>query len=102
MVLVTLGVPQGIVLGPALFTLFINDIVEVVSGSKIRLSADDTIIYTTMTQPSDMEILQQDLAHVAQWASQNEMRFNVDKSLFMKFGKSQNFSYIGMMLTATL
>ena len=62
------GVPQGSLLGPILFLVFINDIVEVVE-SDIRIFADDTFIYRIMDLFST-EILNRDLAKISQWAWQ--------------------------------
>ena len=60
-VAVTSGVPQDGVLGPALFILFINDIIDCVKYSKIKLFADDTIIYRTVASSVDGQKLQHDL-----------------------------------------
>jgi hypothetical protein len=54
------GVPQGTVLGPTLFLLFINDIAKEIQSS-IRLFADDSVIYREIKTTQDITILQQDL-----------------------------------------
>jgi hypothetical protein len=54
------GVPQGTVLGPILFLLFINDLPDVVS-SQARLFADDSLLYRVINNPSDQVRLQEDL-----------------------------------------
>ena len=70
------GVPQGSLLGPILFLVFINDIVDVVE-SDIRIFADDTFIYRIMDQFST-EILNRDLEKISQWAWQWKLVFNPD------------------------
>ena len=62
------GVPQGTVLGPLLFILFINDMKLCVTGSIIRFFADDTRILQHIYSLADAEILQHDLNCVVKWA----------------------------------
>ena len=79
------GVPQGTVLGPLLFLIYINDIVEELQCS-IRLFADDCILYTTVSSIHDCNKLQKDLDTVCQWASKWQMTFNPSKCNFMSVG----------------
>jgi len=82
---VTLGIPQGTVLGPLLFLIYIDDLPEHVSKSRIRLFADDCIIYKQILTPNDAELLQEDINSIAQWASLWQMRFNVTKCCYIHF-----------------
>jgi hypothetical protein len=75
---VTSGVPQGTVLGPLLFLLYINDIGNDLD-SIIRLFADDSAIYREINTPEDSPILQHDLFKLQQWADLWQMNFNVKK-----------------------
>jgi len=70
---VTSGVPQGSVLGPLLFLAYVNDIWRDIE-SKIRLFADDCIIYVKILNSKDVEILQTDLDRLGDWAEENEMK----------------------------
>ena len=73
------GVPQGTVLGPLLFILFVNDMEGCVSHSTIRFFADDTRILKHISCSQHVTELQQDLFSVIQWAKQNNMALHEDK-----------------------
>ena len=82
------GVPQGTVLGPLLFLTFINDITQGIT-SKIKLFADDCLLYRTIKDESDSQALQQDLDCLHQWSQVWQMQFNTDKCHTMKFTLKQ-------------
>ena len=75
---VSSGVPQGSVLGPILFLVFINDLPEKLS-SQVRLFADDTAVYLTIGGLDDGTVLQNDLDKLSMWESQWDMEFNPSK-----------------------
>ena len=68
----TSGVPKGTVLGPLLFLIYINNIVEDIS-SKTKLFADDCLLYRVITSVQDATALQKDLDTLAQWAFKWQM-----------------------------
>ena len=74
--------PQGSVLGPALFLLYINDINQHLKSDN-RLFADDSIIYKEIKFPSDHLVLQRDLESLATWSNTWLMSFNVKKCAIM-------------------
>uniref|UniRef100_A0A131YPE6 Endonuclease/reverse transcriptase n=1 Tax=Rhipicephalus appendiculatus TaxID=34631 RepID=A0A131YPE6_RHIAP len=76
------GVPQGSVLGPLLFLIFINDIPANISSS-IRLFADDCVLYRRISSTNDQLILQEDLNKIVNWCSVWLMSLNVSKCKFM-------------------
>lgn len=72
------GVPQGAVLGPLLFLLFVNNIREKID-SQIKLSADDCFLFRTIEGKSDCDCLQQALDKLYKRTESNLMHFNVRK-----------------------
>ena len=75
---VTSGVPQGSVLGPLLFLVYINDLNKDIS-SDIRLFADDTVLYREILNSDDHFALQNDLNLIEKWCIANEMSLNIKK-----------------------
>uniref|UniRef100_A0A8C5LY07 Reverse transcriptase domain-containing protein n=1 Tax=Leptobrachium leishanense TaxID=445787 RepID=A0A8C5LY07_9ANUR len=79
------GVPQGSVIGPILFNLFINDL-EIGIESHVSVFADDTKLGKVIQCEQDVTSLQRDLDILGDWALKWQMRFNLDKCKVMHFG----------------
>ena len=71
----TSGMPQGSVLGPTLFVLFINDLPQVVE-SRVALFADDTKVFREIQSDEDREKLQQDIDELLIWSKKWQLPFN--------------------------
>uniref|UniRef100_A0A8C3P8K5 Gypsy retrotransposon integrase-like protein 1 n=1 Tax=Chrysemys picta bellii TaxID=8478 RepID=A0A8C3P8K5_CHRPI len=97
---VTSGVPQGSVLRPILFSLFINDLEKGVK-SEVAKFADDTKLLKIVKTKADCEELQKDLTKLSDWATKWQMKFNVDKCKVMHIGKN-NPNYTHNMMGANL
>ena len=80
---VLLGVPQGIVLAPLLFLMYINDLPTCVRN-KVRLYADDALIYSLINSEGDCISLQQDLTALEQWSLKWQMLFIPAKCIFLR------------------
>jgi endonuclease/exonuclease/phosphatase family metal-dependent hydrolase len=94
---VTSGIPQGSVLGPILFVIFINDMPDTIR-SICKLFADDTKVYRQLHTPEDCDILQDDIHKLDDWSNTWLLRFNVDKCKRMHMG-SNNTKYPYQMST---
>jgi len=78
-ILVSSGVPQGIVLGALMFLIYINDLPDCIKHSTVRLFVDDCIIYKDILSGRDNHLLQMDINAITKWADTWLMKFNVSK-----------------------
>ncbi|KAL8618799.1 hypothetical protein ACOMHN_000227 [Nucella lapillus] len=83
------GVPQGSVLGPCLFLVYINDLPKNLN-SKVRIFADDTAIYSTITADADIKQLQNDLQNLEVWENKWDMAFHPDKCTTLPVSRKEN------------
>ena len=84
---VSSGVPQGSVLGPVLFLIYINDLDEGVI-SEIGKFADDSKLGKSISSSADIRLLEDDLSKLEDWSVKWQMLFNVDKCSIMHLGKT--------------
>ena len=88
---VTSGVPQGSVLGPLLFLIYINDLPDYIqNNSTVKMFADDTIIYHSITNQQDTNALQEDLDALQRWESDWLMHFHPQKCQTMHITNKRN------------
>ena len=90
---VTSGVPQGSVLGPLLFIIYINDIDTGIS-SKISKFADDTKICHRAKTEADQDVIQEDIDKLLEWSRKSQMEFHEDKCTLLHVGiRNSKFNY---------
>ena len=79
------GVPQGSILGPLLFILYVNDITNTTSLFEIILFADDTtLLYSHPDISSAIDIIDKELNEISNWFKANKLSVNASKTHFMK------------------
>ncbi|MCG8045232.1 MAG: reverse transcriptase domain-containing protein [Candidatus Thiodiazotropha endolucinida] len=88
----TAGVPQGSVLGPYLFLLYVNDIVDNLE-SNIRLFADDTTLFAVVENEDSVRILNDDLHKITKWADDWCVILNPNKTKSMTFTRKRETNW---------
>ena len=87
---VTFGVPQGSILGPLLFLVYINDLPMAIKNCEVTLYADDTVLYYFAKEPHLLEeALNDDLLRVAHWLHGNKLTLNLTKTKSMIIGSNR-------------
>ena len=121
---VSCGVPQGSILGPVLFVLFVNDLPQVIKHAKITLYADDTVLlYPSANTEEIKACLEVDLQRASVWFKNNKLQLNTSKCKWTLFGTNKrlqrhghptitinneviehvkHYKYLGVILDSTL
>ena len=87
--LITCGVPQGSVLGPILFLLYINDMPNAVPGEKLRLFADDTNLFVVSKTAKELNRLANiQLNKLNHWLLANKLHLSIEKASYTAFPSS--------------
>ena len=117
------GVPQGSILGPLLFLIFIDGITSVsISNGSMLLYADDILLYRVIRNRQDLVHIQQDINSLHNWIQEKYLQFNASKCKYMlisrkrqplvssdlftinnlKIEKVEHFKYLGVWLSSNL
>ena len=82
---ITSGIPQGSVLGPVFFIIYINDLPDTYK-SMCKIFADDTGVYRSIQDRTDQIIIQEDLFKMCDWSELWLLQFSIPKCKFLQYG----------------
>ena len=86
---VTSGIPQGSVLGPLLFVMFVNDLPNNIA-SQVYLFADDTKLFQIIKSDADKKTLQDGLISLQDWSNKWQLNFHLDKCKVLRINEKTN------------
>ena len=96
------GVPQGSILGPLLFNIYINDLPSVCQNCNIKSYVDDSKLYVSFSNKDvngGLDKLRQDLSRVASWCCENRFLINPGKNEFCVFGSNRMLTQTSIRTT---
>ena len=97
---ITCGVPQGSILGPLFFIVYVNDIIASLRHCNYLLYADDTVLFITGGLELSTIHLQNDLTNFKRWCDRNQLTMNIQKNKYVIFGlKSQTRKIVNHTLS---
>ena len=118
---VLIGVPQGPILGPLLFLIYINDLPSVTPIFHMLMYADDTTLYCNLNGVNSEVKINNELSKISEWLSSNKLSLNIKKTKFMVFHTPQRrvnypvlklnnvniervsqFNFLGVVINSTL
>ena len=101
---VTSGVPQGSILDPLLFIVYINSLanLDLSPGSSIILYADNILLYRTISSSNDNAFMQQDVDFISSWIHSSGLAINPSKSSLLIISRKQVKPCVSLLINSTL